>query len=294
MDEARALVDAGAKEIILLGQNVNAWEGEDEAGRTQGLDGLIRALDRLPGLARIRYTTSHPNDMREGLIRAHGDVEKLMPYLHLPVQSGSDRVLKAMNRSHSADSYLRVLDRVRAVRPDIAISGDFIVGFPGETDAEFEETLRIVEAVNYAQAYSFKYSPRPGTPAATMEGQVPAPVQDERLQRLQAALNAQQLAFNRGTVGTRTTILVERDGKRPGQRVGKSPWLQSVHVETDAPIGSLVEVEIVDAGPNSLPGTLVMPAKAGIHADPGSATDAAWAPAFAGATERVSTVGATL
>jgi tRNA-2-methylthio-N6-dimethylallyladenosine synthase len=286
MDEARALVDAGAKEIILLGQNVNAWEGEDQAGRTQGLEGLIRALERVPGLARIRYTTSHPNDMREGLIRAHGDVEKLMPYLHLPVQSGSDRVLKAMNRSHSADSYLRVLDRVRAVRPDIAISGDFIVGFPGETDAEFGDTLRIVEAVNYAQAYSFKYSPRPGTPAATMEGQVPAPVQDERLQRLQAALNAQQLAFNRGTVGTRTTILVERDGKRPGQRVGKSPWLQSVHVETDAPIGSLIEVDVVEAGPNSLHGTLVMPAKAGIHAESGSVKDSAWTPAFAGATER--------
>jgi tRNA-2-methylthio-N6-dimethylallyladenosine synthase len=159
-----------------------------------------------------------------------------------------------MNRSHDAASYLRVLDRVRAARPDIAISGDFIVGFPGETDAEFEDTLKIVATVNYAQAYSFKYSPRPGTPAATMEGQVPAAVQDERLQRLQAALNAQQLAFNRATIGRRTTILIERDGKRPGQRVGKSPWLQSVHVETGAEIGSLVEVEIVDAGPNSLHG----------------------------------------
>ncbi|HEY0413151.1 MAG TPA: tRNA (N6-isopentenyl adenosine(37)-C2)-methylthiotransferase MiaB [Allosphingosinicella sp.] len=258
MDEARALVDGGAKEITLLGQNVNAWAGEDERGRPQGLDGLIRALDQLRGLERIRYTTSHPTDMTEGLIRAHGEVGKLMPYLHLPVQSGSERILKAMNRSHSAASYLGILERARAARPDIAISGDFIVGFPGETDAEFEDTLKMVEAVNYAQAYSFKYSPRPGTPAATMDDQVPAPVQDERLQRLQALLNAQQLAFNRSTVGKSTTILIERDGKRPAQRIGKTPWLQSVHVETDAQIGSLVEVAIIEAGPNSLTGALAV------------------------------------
>ncbi|MDB5691300.1 MAG: miaB [Alphaproteobacteria bacterium] len=162
MEEARALIDAGAKEIVLLGQNVNAWESEDAAGRRQGLDGLVRALDRLPGLERIRYTTSHPNDMKEGLIRAHAEVGKLMPYLHLPVQSGSDRVLKAMNRSHSAGSYRALIERVRAARPDIAISGDFIVGFPGESEAEFEATLKIVGTVNYAQAYSFKYSPDPG------------------------------------------------------------------------------------------------------------------------------------
>ncbi|MEA3048429.1 MAG: tRNA-2-methylthio-N6-dimethylallyladenosine synthase [Sphingomonadales bacterium] len=280
IDEARSLVDAGAREIILLGQNVNAWRDSD--GR--GLDDLIRALDRLPGLERIRYTTSHPTDMSEGLIRAHGEVETLMPYLHLPVQSGSDRVLKAMNRSHTAESYLRILERVREARPDIAISGDFITGFPGETDEDFEATLKIVEAVNYAQAYSFKYSPRPGTPAAGMEGQVPPPVQDERLQRLQALLNAQQLAFNRASVGRPTTILVERDGKRPGQRVGKSPWLQSVHVETDAPIGSLVEVDLIEAGPNSLAGLYVMPAKAGIHAESLPDTDSAWTPAFAGVT----------
>jgi tRNA-2-methylthio-N6-dimethylallyladenosine synthase len=258
MDEAKALVDAGAKEITLLGQNVNAWRGEDEAGRTQGLDGLIRALDKLTGLARIRYTTSHPNDMDDALIAAHGDVEKLMPYLHLPVQSGSDRVLRAMNRSHSADGYLRILDRVRTARPDIALSGDFIVGFPGETEEEFQATLQIVAAVNYAQAYSFKYSPRPGTPAAAMEEQVSNDVQDERLQRLQALLSAQQLAFNRATIGRRTNILVERDGKKPGQRVGKSPWLQSVHVETDAALGSLIEVDIVQAGPNSLHGALAL------------------------------------
>jgi tRNA-2-methylthio-N6-dimethylallyladenosine synthase len=262
MEEARALIDAGAKEIVLLGQNVNAWEAEDEKGRPQGLDGLIRALDDLPGLERIRYTTSHPNDMREGLIRAHAEVGKLMPYLHLPVQSGSDRVLKAMNRSHSAGSYLAILERVRAARPDIAISGDFIVGFPGETEAEFEETLKIVAAVNYAQAYSFKYSPRPGTPAASMEDQVPSELQDERLQRLQALLNAQQLAFNRATIGKRISILIERDGKKPGQRIGKSPWLQSVHVESAAAIGGLIEVEIVSAGPNSLGGAALMQAAA--------------------------------
>jgi len=255
MDEARALIDAGAKEITLLGQNVNAWEGEDEQGRVHGLDGLIRALDRLPGLERIRYTTSHPNDMKEGLIAAHGEVEKLMPFLHLPVQSGSDRILKAMNRSHTSASYLSVLDRVRAARPDIALSGDFIVGFPGETEADFAATLALVERVGHAQAFSFKYSPRPGTPAATMEGQVPTEIMDERLQRLQALLNAQQHAFNQATVGRRTRILIERAGKLPGQMLGKSPWLQSVHVLTDAPIGAMIEVEIASAGPNSIAGT---------------------------------------
>lgn len=255
VDEAKALVDAGAREITLLGQNVNAWEGEDAAGRAQGLDGLIRALDRLPGLERIRYTTSHPNDMREGLIRAHGEVEKLMPYLHLPVQSGSDRILRAMNRSHTADGYLRLLDRVRAVRPDIALSGDFIVGFPGETEQDFTDTLRLIDAVGYAAAFSFKYSPRPGTPAADMtDGQVSAEMMDERLQRLQAALNRDQAAFNAATVGKTCTVLLERAGKRPGQLIGKSPWLQSVHLTTDAAIGDLVEVEIVEAGPNSLAG----------------------------------------
>jgi len=247
MDEARALIDMGAKEITLLGQNVNAWADE---GR--GLHDLIAALDRLPGLARIRYTTSHPNDMADGLIRAHGQIEKLMPYLHLPVQSGSDRILKAMNRSHSAASYLALIDRFRAARPDIAISGDFIVGFPGETEEDFAATLRIVEAARYAQAFSFRYSARPGTPAASMDDQVPAEVADERLQRLQALLNAQQLAFNQASVGRRTSVLLERPGKRPGQKVGKSPWLQSVHLETEAGLGELIEVDIVSAGPNSL------------------------------------------
>jgi tRNA-2-methylthio-N6-dimethylallyladenosine synthase len=253
LDEARALVDMGARELTLLGQNVNAWEDE---GR--GLHDLIAALDKLPGLSRIRYTTSHPNDMREDLIRAHAEVGKLMPYLHLPVQSGSDRILKAMNRSHTADSYLRLIERFRQARSDIAISGDFIVGFPGETEEDFRATLRIVEATGYAQAFSFKYSLRPGTPAAAMADQVPAEVADERLQRLQALLNAQQLAFNQASVGRRTSVLLERPGKRPGQKVGKSPWLQSVHLETDAAIGDIIEVELVSAGPNSLAGAQVV------------------------------------
>ncbi len=256
--EAEKLVEAGAREITLLGQNVNAWRDAD--GR--GLERLIERLALVPGLARIRYTTSHPNDMTEGLIEAHRDVPQLMPFLHLPVQAGNDRVLRAMNRSHTAASYLAVLDKVRAARGDIALSGDFIVGFPGETDAEFEDTLKLVEAVGYAQCFSFKYSARPGTPAATMDGQVAPEVMDERLQRLQAALNRDQLAFNRASVGKRCAVLVERRGKHAGQWLGKSPWLQSVHFTGDAAIGDLVEVELVDAGPNSLAGELLLPAHA--------------------------------
>ncbi len=251
VDEARGLVDAGAREITLLGQNVNAWrEGQ------QGLEHLIHAIAEISGLERIRYTTSHPNDMTDGLIRAHAEVDKLMPFLHLPVQSGSDRILKAMNRKHTAASYLAIIDQVRAARPDIAISGDFIVGFPGETEAEFEETLEIIRATNYAMAFSFKYSPRPGTPAATMDDQIAPDVMDDRLQRLQALLNEQQLAFNQASVGKRTRVLLERDGKLPGQKIGKSPWLQSVHVMTDAQIGDMVDVDLVSAGPNSLAGSL--------------------------------------
>lgn len=253
VDEAKSLVDAGAREITLLGQNVNAWD--DAAGT--GLHGLIAALDRIDGLARIRYTTSHPNDMKEGLIRAHAEVEKLMPFLHLPVQAGNDRILKAMNRSHSRESYLRILDRVRAARPDIALSGDFIVGFPGESEEEFRDTLSLVDAVGYAQCFSFKYSPRPGTPAAEMDGAVPEEVMDDRLQRLQAALNRDQAAFNAASVGKTCDVLVERKGKLPGQMLGKSPWLQSVHLMTDAAIGDLVTVRIESAGPNSLAGVAV-------------------------------------
>ncbi len=254
--EAQRLIDAGAREVTLLGQNVNAWR--DEGNR--GLEKLIEALAAIPGLERIRYTTSHPNDMTQGLIEAHRDVPKLMPFLHLPVQSGNDRVLKAMNRSHTVGSYLEILDRVRAARPDIALSGDFIVGFPGETDAEFEDTLRLVERVGYAQCFSFKYSARPGTPAAEMDGQVPLAVMDERLARLQAALNASQLAFNRASLGKSCEVLVERRGKLAGQWLGKSPWLQSVHFTGEAAIGDLIRVELVEAGPNSLSGRLLQPA----------------------------------
>ena len=200
--------------------------------------------------------------MTDGLIAAHGDVEKLMPFLHLPVQSGSDRILKAMNRSHSADSYRAVIERVRGVRPDIAISGDFIVGFPGETEVDFEATLSLIEEINYASAYSFKYSARPGTPAATMDEQIAPEIMDERLQRLQALLNAQQFAFNQASVGKRCDILIERDGKRPGQRIGKSPWLQSVVVENGPEAGTIITVDLVSAAPNSLIGVVAADAAA--------------------------------
>ena len=249
LSEARSLVDCGAREIVLLGQNVNAWS---ETG--DGLAALIRQLARIDGLERIRYTTSHPNDMDDALIAAHGEVEQLMPYLHLPVQSGSDRVLKAMNRRHSAASYLHILDQVRAVRPDIALSGDFIVGFPGETEEEFQQTLSIVDAVGYASAYSFKYSPRPGTPAAAMDDQISREVMDDRLQRLQERINHHQFAFNRSLIGTATQVLIERAGRNPGQMIGKSPWLQSVHVETSATAGDIIDVTLVEAGPRSMSG----------------------------------------
>ena len=249
--EAEALVDSGAREIVLLGQNVNAW-GEG----SRGLAELIRALAKIDGLERIRYTTSHPTDMTEELIAAHGEVEKLMPYLHLPVQSGSNRILKAMNRSHTAETYLAVLDKMRAARPDIALSGDFIVGFPGESEEDFEATLKIVDAVRYASAYSFKYSPRPGTPAATMEDQIPRDIMDDRLQRLQARITEHSLAFNRSKVGVDTQVLIERSGKFPGQMIGKSPWLQSVHVDTHARPGDIVDVALVAAGPNSMSGAV--------------------------------------
>ena len=286
VDEARALVDAGAIEITLLGQNVNAWTGTDAAGGAQGLDGLIRAIDRVPGVRRIRYMTSHPQDMDDGLIAAHGDVETLMPFLHLPVQSGSNRVLKAMNRKHDVASYETILDRVRRTRPDIALSSDFIVGFPGETEAEFEDTLRLVERAGYASAFSFKFSARPGTPAADMGGHVPEDVMNIRLQHLQAGIARGQIAFNKRSIGITTPILIERNGRKPGQRIGKTPWMQSVHVETEAKIGEMVEVEIVSAGPNSLGGVLannpVIPAQAGIQSSSSAVPN--WLPAFAATT----------
>ena len=249
--EAHSLVDAGAREIVLLGQNVNAW-----TDGSRGLAELARELATIDGLERIRYTTSHPADMTDALIAAHGEVPKLMPYLHLPVQSGSNRILKAMNRSHTVETYLATLEKMRAARSDIALSGDFIVGFPGETDEDFEATLKLVDDVRYASAYSFKYSPRPGTPAATMEDQIAREVMDERLQRLQERINTHQLAFNRSKVGTDTQVLIERKGRYEGQMIGKTPWLQSVHVETSAALGELIDVTLVQAGPNSLTGAM--------------------------------------
>jgi tRNA-2-methylthio-N6-dimethylallyladenosine synthase len=249
--EAHSLVEAGAREIVLLGQNVNAWaDGE------RGLAELIRKLAKMDGLERIRYTTSHPTDMTDALIAAHGEVDKLMPYLHLPVQSGSNRILKAMNRSHTVESYLATIDKMRVARPDIAVSGDFIVGFPSETEKDFEATLQIVDAVRYASAYSFKYSARPGTPAAAMEDQIPREVMDERLQRLQTKINEHQLTFNRSKVGIDTQVLIERNGKLRGQMIGRSPWLQSVHVRTDAQPGEVIEVALIEAGPNSMHGAV--------------------------------------
>jgi len=249
--EAHSLVEGGAREITLLGQNVNAWEGS-----CGGLDGLIRALARIDGLERLRYTTSHPADMTDALISAHGEIDKLMPYLHLPVQSGSDRILKAMNRSHSAESYVRTIEKVRAARPDIAISGDFIVGFPGESHEDFTQTLSIIDAVGYASAYSFKYSARPGTPAAVMGDQISREIMEERLAQLQERIIAHQLAFNRSKVGCDTQIMIDRKGRSSGQMIGKTPWFQSVHLDSDAAIGSMLDVTLTTAGPNSLAGAL--------------------------------------
>jgi tRNA-2-methylthio-N6-dimethylallyladenosine synthase len=252
--EAQALAEQGVREVTLLGQNVNAYDGM--AG---GLAALVRALAAIPGLDRIRYTTSHPRDMDDALIAAHGEIDALMPYLHLPVQSGSDRVLKAMNRAHTAESYVGLIERIRTARPDIAISGDFIVGFPGETDAEFEATLDLVRTVDYAAAFSFKYSRRPGTPAAGMADQVPEPVKSERLGRLHALLEQQRQAFNRAAVGRTLPVLFERKGRYPGQIVGRSPYLQGVFAEgPETLIGQIAEVTITACNPNSLAGRLAM------------------------------------
>jgi len=251
--EAERLAEGGVREVTLLGQNVNAWHGEGDDGREWGLGELLYRLAEIPGLARLRYTTSHPRDMDDALIAAHRDLPALMPYLHLPVQAGSDRILKAMNRKHTADDYLRLIARIRAARSDIAMSGDFIVGFPGETDEDFEQTMRIVREVGYAQAFSFKYSPRPGTPAADNAAQVEEAVKDERLQRLQALLSRQQSAFAEGLVGRSIDLLIEKPGRRAGQIVGRSPWLQPVIVdETAGEIGDIVQVRITQAAANSL------------------------------------------
>ncbi|MFN6941254.1 MAG: MiaB/RimO family radical SAM methylthiotransferase, partial [Parvibaculum sp.] len=260
LDEARALAEAGVREITLLGQNVNAYHGDDGKGGAASLGALIRALAKIDGVERLRYTTSHPRDMDDELIAAHAGVPELMPYLHLPVQSGSDRILDAMNRRHDAETYLRLIERIRAARPDIALSSDFIVGFPGETEEDFEATLSLVREVGFAQAYSFKYSPRPGTPAAEQEDQLAEDVKSERLARLQDLLGEQQIAFNRACAGRVMPVLFDRRGKGERQLVGRSPWLQSVHVE-EAPeslFGQIVEVEIEEGYRNSLRGRLLM------------------------------------
>lgn len=250
--EARDLVGRGVREITLLGQNVNGWHGGPG-----GFGALIRALGEIDGLLRIRYTTSHPNDMADDLIEAHRDVPQLMPYLHLPVQSGSDRILKAMNRKHTSDQYLRLIDRIRAARPDILLTSDFIVGFPGETDQDHADTLRLIKQVGFGMAYSFKYSPRPGTPAYDRP-EVDAAVADARLQELQALLTRQQHAVQDGMIGRTVNVLFEKAGREAGQMIGKSDYLHSVFVDTDrAQVGDLRPVRIIGSQRNSLHGELV-------------------------------------
>lgn len=253
VDEAKRLADSGVREITLLGQNVNAWRSAGPDGQQWGLAELLYRLAEIPGIARLRYTTSHPRDMDERLIEAHRDLRILMPYLHLPVQSGSDRILKAMNRRHTGDEYIRLVEKIRSARPDIAMSGDFIVGFPGETDRDFEDTLAMVEEVKYAQAFSFKYSTRPGTPGADLTDQVAEDVKSERLERLQALLLKQQHEFAASLVGKTMDVLLEKPGRMPGQLIGRSPWLQSVNLDAnDMKIGDIIHVRITATGPNSL------------------------------------------
>ncbi|KAA3503297.1 tRNA (N6-isopentenyl adenosine(37)-C2)-methylthiotransferase MiaB [Rhizobium rhizogenes] len=253
VDEAMKLVDAGVREITLLGQNVNAWQGEGPDGAKWGLAELLYRLAEIPGLARLRYTTSHPRDMDDRLISAHRDLRILMPYLHLPVQSGSDSILKAMNRRHTGEEYIQLIEKIRTARPDIAMSGDFIVGFPGETDRDFEDTMALVETVKYAQAFSFKYSTRPGTPGADLNDQVGEEVKAERLERLQALLLRQQKEFAESLVGKTMDVLLEKPGRMPEQLIGRSPWLQSVNLDAKTlKIGDIVNVRITATGPNSL------------------------------------------
>lgn len=255
--EARRLAETGAKEITLLGQNVNAYRGVAAGGSAWNLARLLRAVAEIPGIARLRYTTSHPRDMSSELIAAHRDVSKLMPFLHLPVQSGSDRILRAMNRHHTAAQYLETVALVREARPDIALSSDFIVGFPGETDEDFESTLRLVGEVKYAQAFSFKYSARPGTPASVAAKQIPDKVKNERLAVLQRLLADQQSAFNRACDGKTMPVLLEKPGSKPDQAAGRSPWLQPVHVaDAHDRIGQICDVQIVEVLPNSLKGEI--------------------------------------
>ncbi len=258
IDEAKRLVDNGAVEICLLGQNVNAFHGEDELGNTWGLGKLIQAVADIDGLERIRYTTSHPRDMDDELIETHAH-PKLMPFLHLPVQSGSDRILKAMNRKHKADLYRDVIAKLRKARPDLAFSSDFIVAFPGETEDDFEETMQLVRDVNYASAYSFKYSARPGTPAANMQNLIRDDIASDRLARLQALINEQQLAFNKQSIGLTVPVLIERKGKKEGQLSGRSPYFQSVNIQgNERLINTIVDVTITDGFANSVTGDIAL------------------------------------
>ncbi len=256
--EARALAQSGVREITLLGQNVNAYHGEGPNGEPVSLSGLLTHLSAIEGLERLRYTTSHPRDMDDELIEAHGSNPKIMPYLHLPVQSGSDRILAAMNRRHTRDDYFKIIERIRRARADIALSSDFIVGFPGESDQDFEDTMALVRDVTFAQAFSFKYSARPGTPAAELDGQVPEEVKSQRLARLQDVLKAQQLAFNRDCAGRTMDILLEKPGRHEGQLAGRSPYLQPVHVPAGtAQIGEIVHAKVESVGANSLSAHIV-------------------------------------
>ena len=256
--ETQRLVDAGVREITLIGQNVNAYRGEDEAGKEWGLARLLERLAEMPGVARLRYTTSHPVDMAQELIDAHGAIAKLMPYVHLPVQSGSDRVLKAMNRRHTAETYFDIIERLRTARPDVAMSSDFIVGFPGETDADFEDTMALIRHVGFASSFSFKYSPRPGTPGAERDDQIDEEVKRERLAALQALLEEQRQAFNGSMVGRDLDVLFEKPGRHEGQIGGKSPYLQAVHVDgATEMIGRVARVAITATGSNSLTGRLL-------------------------------------
>ncbi len=258
LDEVRRLADGGVREVTLIGQNVNAYHGDDGHGRPAGLAELVRRVAEVPGIARIRYTTSHPRDMDDELIAAHREMPTLMPYLHLPVQSGSNRILAAMNRKHDRELYVEIVARVRAARPDIAFSSDFIVGFPGESDEDFADTMDLVEKVGFAGAFAFKYSPRPGTPAATSDEQLPEDVKNERLYALQALLERQKQAFDQACRGRRLDILLEKPGRLPGQLIGRSPYLQSVVVLAPrAAIGSLAQVDIREVSTKSLAGDIV-------------------------------------
>jgi len=260
LSEARALADRGVREITLLGQNVNAYHGEGPDGRAWTLAQLILHLAEIDGVLRLRYTTSHPRDMSDDLIAAHGEVDKLMPYLHLPFQAGADRILAAMNRKHTSLEYFKLVERIRAARPDIALSTDIIVGFPGETEGEFEATLEMVRAIGFAQAYSFKFSARPGTPAAALDDQIPEEVKSARLARLQSLLETQQAAFNTACVGRTLPVLFEKRGRTDGQIVGRSPYLQPVHAEAgDSLLGCILAVDIAAAGRNSLSGVISNP-----------------------------------